>query len=195
VHATGQVATVDAPEKWEPAALRRAMNALLDPAVWIEAAEHAPDNFHPRYDAVERTYVYRVGTVEASRSPFHRRWCWPLARPLDVEAMRAAAAALPGDHSFRACAKAGQEERGDRCTVTEAVWGAWGELGWELRIGANRFLHHMVRYLVGTMVEVGRGRRPVADVAALLAGAPGLETSPPAPPEGLFLQRVRYPEA
>lgn len=68
----------------------------------------------------------------------------------------------------------------------------WDGLGVEFHVTANRFLHHMVRYLVGTMVDVARGRRPVADMARLLSGEPGLETSPPAPPEGLFLTHVAY---
>jgi tRNA pseudouridine38-40 synthase len=104
-----------------------------------------------------------------------------------------ATAAIPGDHSFRAFAKAGQEERGDRCIVHAARWAEWEALGVEFHVTANRFLHHMVRYLVGTLVEIGLGRRPEEDVRRLLEGAPGLETSPPAPPEGLFLCAVRYP--
>jgi tRNA pseudouridine38-40 synthase len=194
VHATGQVATVDAPRRWEPDELRRAMNALLDDDVWIADARDAPPRFHARYDATSRSYIYRIGTVEMADSPFHSRWCWPLGRPLDLPAIRDAAAAIPGDHSFRAFAKAGQEHRGDRCIVREAGWAEWPGLGVEFRVTANRFLHHMVRYLVGTMVEIGVDRRPVGDLARLIAGEPGLETSPPAPPQGLFLTRVEYAE-
>ncbi|NIR60679.1 MAG: tRNA pseudouridine(38-40) synthase TruA, partial [Gammaproteobacteria bacterium] len=105
-----------------------------------------------RFDAVSRSYVYRVGTSERSRSPFRHRWCWPLARELDRGALAGAAARLPGEHSFRAFAKAGQEERGDRCTVYRARWSDWAGVGVTFHVTANRFLHHMVRYLVGTMV-------------------------------------------
>lgn len=192
VHAIGQVATVDAPERWRPEALRRSLNALLDPDVWIEDAREVPPRFHPRYGATSRSYVYRVGTANLASSPFHSRWCWPIGRSVDTLAMREAAAALPGDHSFLAFAKAGQEARGDRCIVSSADWAEWGDLGLEFRVSANRFLHHMVRYLVGTMVEIGMGRRPVDTIARLLAGEPGLETSPPAPPQGLVLTRVEY---
>lgn len=194
VHATGQVAAVDAPARWRAEALRRSLNALLDPDVWVEDAREVAPRFHPRYSATSRSYIYRLGTVELASSPFHSRWCWPLERPVDAVAMREAADALPGDHSFLAFAKAGQEARGDRCIVREAEWAEWSDLGLELRISANRFLHHMVRYLVGTMVEIGLGRRPVDDIARLLAGEPGLETSPPAPPQGLVLTRVEYAE-
>lgn len=191
VHATGQVAVVDVPPKWTPQTLRRAMNSLLPGEVWVADARPVAPTFHPRYDALSRAYVYRVGLAPVARSPFHARWCWPLVRALDVEAMRRATETLPGDHSFRAFAKAGQEERGDRCIVHHARWQEWS-LGVELHISANRFLHHMVRYLVGTLAEVGMGRRPGADVAALLGGGTQLETSPPAPPEGLYLRAVTY---
>ena len=193
VHATGQVAAVDAPPKWTPEALRRSLNALLPRDVWVADAALAPERFHPRYDAVARSYVYRVGLVEETKSPFRAPWCWPLVRPLDRPAVERATAAIVGDHSFKAFAKAGQEERGDRCTVTEARWTGWENVGAEFHVTANRFLHHMVRYLVGTLVEIGTGARPESDMAALLENREGLETSPPAPPEGLFLCRVRYP--
>lgn len=193
VHAIGQVAAVDAPPRWEPEALRRAMNSLLPAGIWVAAATRAVPQFHPRFDALSREYVYRLGIAPQTRSPFHQRWCWPCPHRLDAELLAAAAAALPGEHSFAAFAKAGQEERGDRCTVHEARWLPWGELGLEFHVAANRFLHHMVRYLVGTMAAVGAGSRPVSDIERLLGGEPGLTTSPPAPAQGLFLARVRYP--
>jgi len=194
VHATGQVASVLVPGKWTPDSLRRALNAILPPDIRVSAAEEVTLDFHARFDATARSYVYRVGTTESALSPFRRRWCWPLARELDRPVLDAAAEQIVGDHSFRAFAKAGQEERGDRCTVMRAEWRDWSRFGVELHITANRFLHHMVRYLVGTMVEMALGRRPLADMARLLAGEPGLETSPPAPPEGLFLTHVAYNE-
>ncbi len=199
VHATGQVAAVDLPPSWTPFELRKALNALLPRAIWVARAALAPPGFHPRFDARERAYEYRVGMEAMTRSPFLRPFCWPLAPPLpDPELLRAAAALLPGDRSWKAFARSGQEERGDRCHVMEAGWTPWtgfeGEpLGWRFRIVANRYLHHMVRYLVGTQVAVARGMRPLEELARLLADpACELVTSPPAPPEGLFLARVRY---
>jgi tRNA pseudouridine38-40 synthase len=193
VHASGQVATVDAPTRWSAEALARALNALLPADVWVADARPVPDTFHPRYDAFARSYVYRVGLARPVHSPFHARWCWPLVAALDVERMQWCADALVGEHSFRAFAKAGQEERGERCTVTRARWEEWSGRGIQFEITANRFLHHMVRYLVGTLVDVGLGRRPGSEVQALLRGEPSIGTSPPAPPEGLFLHRVEYP--
>lgn len=193
VHALGQYATLDVPARWSPASLRRALNALLPPDLWIAGAWRVAPEFHPRYDALDRTYHYRLGLTEASASPFYARWCWALARPVELDAMQGACGLIVGDHSFRAFAKSGQEERGDRCTITAARWIPWDEVGLTFEVTANRFLHHMVRYLVGTMVAVGLGARPGADIASLLAGESGVLTSPPAPPQGLYLTGVRYP--
>lgn len=193
VHALGQVASVDMPTQWNAAELHRALNAVLPPDIWVERVRRVRDDFHPRYAALARTYQYRVGTDPASRSPFHARWCWAAGDDVDRKALDEAAALLPGDHSFFAFAKAGQPERGDRCYVARAEWDEW-ELGPRFTIIANRYLHHMVRYLVGTMVEIARHRRPLDDLSALLRSEPGLETSPPAPPGGLFLAHVEYPD-
>ena len=196
VHATGQVAAVSVPAPWQPARLKKALSAILPNDIWIESVQGVPADFHPRFDAVARTYVYRLGLSEAARSPFERPWCWPLMAELDTPLLDNAASLLPGTHAFKAFAKSGQPERGDSCTIAQACWLPWRDLGLEFRITADRFLHHMVRYLVGTMVDVARGRRPLEDLRLLLRGPGGgdLKTSPPAPPEGLFLHHVAYPE-
>lgn len=198
VHATGQVVTVTMPESWTPDSLARSVNALLPPDIRAVSVERVPSSFHARYSARARGYVYRVGTTAAAHSPFRKGWCWPLDDVLDRDTLDAGAGALVGTHSFRGYAKSGQPERGYRCTVRVCRWVEWSA-GLELRIVADRFLHHMVRYVVGTMVDAARGRRPVEDVAGLLDEErldqerdDALETSPPAPPEGLFLARVYY---
>lgn len=198
VHATGQVVSVSMPEKWTAASLERSLNAILPSDILVAEARSAPGDFHARYSATARGYIYRVGTTPAARSPFRRGWCWPLMEPLDRSVLEAGAEAILGEHSFRGYAKSGQPERGYRCTVYVARWTEWS-VGLELRVVANRFLHHMVRYLVGTMVDAARGRRPAADIAGLLDESrldptrpDALETSPPAPAEGLFLARVYY---
>ena len=195
VHATGQVVSFEAPSRWTAPELRRSANALLPDAVHVDAATAVPADFHARYSAVARGYVYRVGTAPPTLSPFLRRYCWPIEADLDRDLLDEAARSLVGERSFGAFAKAGQEQRGDRCTVRTAFWGPWADLGVAFHIVANRFLHHMVRYLVGTMVEVARGRRPASDLAGLLEGDPGLVTSAPAAPGGLFLARVYYDSA
>ncbi len=196
VHASGQIVSTHVPARWEVAELRKSLNALLPEAIRVADVRDAAPDFHARFSAVARGYVYRVGLAERASSPFERRYCWPLAAenrpvPLRREALDDAAKLLLGARSFAAFAKAGQEERGDRCTVQRSAWSEWRS-GLQYVVVADRFLHHMVRYLVGTMVEVARARRPVADIARLLAGEGAVTTSPPAPARGLFLARVYY---
>jgi tRNA pseudouridine38-40 synthase len=200
VHATGQVVGATVPRKWSAAELQRALNAVLPDDLWVAAAVETHDAFHARYDAVARGYTYRLGTAPVSRSPFLGRWCWPLggARagrpvgPLPLDMLNAAAARFVGTHSFRGFAKAGQPQRGERCTVHAADWVVWPAAGVQFRVVANRFLHHMVRYMVGTMVDVARGRRGIDEIDGLLNGTARLVTSRPAPAAGLYLTRVFY---
>lgn len=195
VHARGQAAGVRVPERWSPEALRRALNAVLPDDVWVASAHEMVPEFHARFSATARRYTYRVGLDDTARSPFRRRWSWPVGRPLDVDALHAAAAPLVGPHVFRAFAVKGTapEEDDHACLITIARWHLT-ELDAVFEVEANRFLHHMVRFLVGTMVDVASGRRPVTDIAALLRAGDNLETSPPAPPTGLCLESVRYPQ-
>jgi tRNA pseudouridine38-40 synthase len=194
VHATGQAAAAMVPDRWEPRDLMRAMNALLPSDVWVAEARRMVPGFNPRRDALERTYCYRIGTDAGSRSPFRSRHEWALATALDRARLEAAAAALRGEHSFRALSAKGQEKDHYRCRILEALWLAREDApGWEFWITADRFLHHMVRFLVGTMVDIARGRRPASDLPKLLRGADNRDASPPAPPHGLFLVGVRYP--
>ncbi len=195
VHALGQVAAVSLPTRWSPATFRKSMNAVLPSDIWIAEAVEAPWSFHPRRDAVARTYEYRLGVEENAWSPFHRPYCWPLKHPVAFQTLQEAAEHLPGNHSLEAFAKSGQPERGTVCRVYEAQWSRWGKLGFTFRIRANRFLHHTVRYLVGTMVDMAWGRRPLEHMERMIhSEEPVPETSRPAPPQGLFLMDVEYPE-
>ena len=194
VHATGQVAVASLPSTWQPEKLEKALSAVLPNDIWIKSVEPASADFHPRYDAVNRTYLYHLGLSAEARSPFHRHWCWPFGKPLDAGLLECAAGTIVGEHSFKAFRKSGQPERGDRCTVHESCWEPWRDLGLTLRITADRFLHHMVRYLVGTMVDIAGDKRPLEDLRRLLEEPESeLRTSPPAPPTGLFLHHVAYP--
>jgi tRNA pseudouridine38-40 synthase len=193
VHATGQVVSLTVPPRWDVTELARALNATLPVDLHVANAAPAPPDFHARFSACARGYVYRVGTAPHAGSPFLRRWCWPVERPLDRRALDTAAGAFRGAHDFRAFAKSGQPQRGYACTVHRAEWRDWSRHGLAFHVVADRFLHHMVRYMVGTMVDAARGARPAGDIARLLGDRPaGLDTSPPAPPEGLFLSRVYY---
>ncbi|HJU88229.1 MAG TPA: tRNA pseudouridine(38-40) synthase TruA [Gemmatimonadaceae bacterium] len=199
VHARGQAVGVRVADKWEAGTLRRALNAVLPSDVWVSAAHEMHPAFHARYSATARRYSYHIGTDACAASPFRRRWEWVLShgRSLDRAALDDAAAALEGEHVFRAFAVQGTAPPGDdhRCNVMRAAWRdrRHGQGGVVFEIEANRFLHHMVRFLVGTMVDIASGRRHASDLVALLAADDNRETSPPAPAHALFLDAVIYP--
>lgn len=194
VHARGQAVGVKVPLKWTAPALRRALNATLPGDVWVAAVHEMQPGFHARFGAVARRYAYHVGLDDEAFSPFRRRWEWAPGRALDHAVLEAEAAALVGEHGFRAFAVSGTAPPEDqhRCTVTHAAWSDRPG-GLRFEVEANRFLHHMVRFLVGTMIDAASGRRPAGSIAALLNASDNQETSPPAPPHGLFLDAVRYP--
>ena len=193
VHAVGQAAAAAVPEKWLPAELVRALNALLPSDVWVASACRMRPGFNPRRDATERTYCYRLGIDAGAASPFRRRWEWAVP-VLDATLLQRAACLLAGEHGFRALSAAGQEKPHYRCRVAEALWQQREEgAGFEFWITADRFLHHMVRFLVGTMVDIARKRRPLGDLEMLLKTEDNQEASPPAPAHGLFLVNVTYP--
>ena len=194
VHAVGLAVSFSLPRRWEPAALRRALNALLPFDCWIESVAPMRPGFHARKSAVSRRYRYDIGTDDASRSPFRSPYEWALGRPLDLAALQAAAAVVQGEHDFQPFSVRGQEKPHWRCRVGMSQWRERpGGCGVSYQVEADRFLHHMVRMLVGTMVDIGLGRRPVADMAALLLRGDNLETSPPAPAEGLYFVAAAYP--
>lgn len=195
VHARGQAAGVRVPEKWTSSTLRRAMNAILPDDVWIAAAYEMHEEFHPRYSAVSRSYSYFVGTDDLASSPFRRRHELVWGRDADLGRMIAASRAIIGNHSFRAFAVKGTApERDDhRCTVTRAAWRE-RDGGLVFEIQADRFLHHMVRFLVGTMLDVGSGKRAPEIIGELLTQEDNSQVSPPAPPHALFLEGVEYPK-
>lgn len=171
------------------------MNAILPDDVWIAAAYEMTEEFHPRYSAVSRSYSYFVGTDDLASSPFRRTTELVRTRPLDLDRMSEAARAIEGEHCFRAFAVKGTAPERDehRCTVSRAAWRR-REGGLVFDIQADRFLHHMVRFLVGTMLDIGEGRRAASVMADLLTQEDNSEVSPPAPAHALFLERVEYPK-
>ena len=194
VHARGQAAGLRVPEKWSALALRRSMNAILPDDIWIAAAFEMRDEFHPRYSAVSRSYSYYVGTDDLASSPFRRKRELVWKKPLDFGRLVQSAEAVEGDHCFRAFAVKGTAPENDdhRCAVSHAAWRE-REGGVVFEIQANRFLHHMVRFLVGTMLDIASGRRPLDDMRVLLESTKNDDVSAPAPAHALYLERVMYP--
>jgi tRNA pseudouridine38-40 synthase len=192
VHASGQVAAVRvsrAPEDLER--LRRSLNALTPDDVAVRAVALVADAFDPRRDARSRVYEYRILAAPAP-SPFWRRWAWHVPQALDAAAMAEAATLLAGEHDFAAFRGADAEPvRSTVRRVLESRLAADGPL-LVYRIEATAFLKHMVRNIVGTLVEVGRGERSPGDMQALIAGRDRTHAGATAPAHGLVLVAVRY---
>lgn len=189
VHAQGQVASARAAVRLDAAALGRALNALLPADVAVRAVAPAPDDYHARRAALSKLYAYRLWTG-AVRSPLRARWTLWRRPPLALEAMREAAAHVVGTHDFAAFCAAGGSARTTVRTVHRAEWA--GAVGGELRfeVEGPGFLRHMVRNLVGSLLEVGRGRRPPGWIGDLLAARDRTLAGPTAPARGLVLVSV-----
>lgn len=193
VHALGQVIAADVAWRHSLADLERALNALLPEDIAVRQVEPVSEpRFHPRYSARSRVYRYTVWTAPW-RSPLHQRFTHHEVRPLNVSTMNEAASVLLGQHDF---ASFGQPTQGES-TIREVMSAAWraeaqGACLLEFEIEANAFLRRMVRTVVGTLLEVGKGFRTVHDVADLLAARNRAAAAQPAPACGLCLVEVKY---
>jgi tRNA pseudouridine38-40 synthase len=200
VHALGQVASVMVPSASSSIACDayvRALNASLPEDVRVKAVEEAGEDFHARFSARAKTYRYRL-TRGGVASPFESRYAWHVTHPLDAASMRAALEACRGEHDFAAFQSTGTPVRD---TVRTMLAVGVSEAPEPLESGApllvieltgTGFLRHMVRAIAGTLVEIGRGRWPSAEMAAILASRDRSRAGPTAPPQGLFLIRVDY---
>ena len=195
VHALAQVASLRAKIKHPPgpAELIRGLNDELPADIVVLEAENAPPRFHPRHDAVARTYVYQIST---RKSAFSKRYVWWVKEELDTAAMQRAAAMLVGRHDFN-CFRAPDPAKQDQSTIV-VVESAGIEVEDEMivfRIEASHFLWRMVRRIVGVLVKLGTGQITEADFAQLLAAKCDRRLDVAAwtaPSSGLFLEKVRY---
>lgn len=192
VHANGQVFHFDAAWRHDAAKLLAALRTGggLPPTIQIKSVRRAVADFHSRFQATGKRYIYHLHLGDAD--PFTRPWCWAVFRPLDFNAMEAVAAELRGRHDFRAFTAINGPERED--TVRDLRRLDIVRHGKRVRITAESagFLYKMVRSLVGTLVAAGEGRITALEVRAILASGkrpPRVET---APPQGLFLDKVFY---
>jgi tRNA pseudouridine38-40 synthase len=189
VHAAGQVVCFHSQRELAPSMLRRALNALTPDDLVVLAAEQVPDNFDPRRAARSRRYEYRIWN-RPEPSPFWRRYAWHIPWALDLDPMRAAAHALLGERDFSSFRAAGCDAAHAVRRVLLSEIERRGDLV-VYSIEATAFLRHMVRNIVGSLVEVGQRRRS-ADFAALLAARDRTLAAETAPPQGLCLVEIRY---
>ena len=200
VHALGQVASVEVTFSHDVSTLARALNAHLPEDIRVLAVDEAEAGFHARFRARSKTYRYCIRNA-AVASPFERAFVWHVPQPLDVDAMRAAASRLVGRHDFSTFRSIGTDvPDAVRTLRVSAVMETPAAVPWlgdaapllTYEVTGDGFLRHMVRAIVGTLVEVGRGWRDAAQMDVLLRARDRARAGATAPPQGLVLVRVDY---
>ncbi|GAB1364483.1 tRNA pseudouridine(38-40) synthase TruA [Rhodobacter sp.] len=197
VHATGQVAHADLARDWDPFRLSEALNWHLKPApVAVTACARVADDFHARFSATERRYLFRLVSRRAPVT-HDKGLVWQVSASLDADAMREGAAHLVGRHDFTTfrsvmCQADSPVKTLDEISIAEAPYPGGREFRFTLR--ARSFLHNQVRSIVGTLERVGAGSWSATDVAAALNARSRAACGPVSPPDGLYLTGVGYPQ-
>jgi tRNA pseudouridine38-40 synthase len=188
VHARGQVASCEIKTDFDERSLLKSLNAVLPEDVVVKNIRKAPDDFNARYSAKSRRYRYFIKRVPAAVG---RNYCWQLFHDLDIRPMKQCAEKIMGEHDFTSFCKNGSETEHNRCIINSASWEEdRNDLVFE--ISANRFLYGMVRTLVGTMVEVGKGKISVGEFVGIMDKKDRSAAGKAAPAKGLFLEEICY---
>ncbi len=196
VHARAQVVTFDADgDRFDLEGLVRSINKLCGPDVAVTDAAVVDPSFDARFSAVARRYRYRI-LNRAAPDPFQARYAWHVEEPLSLPAMVLACDPLIGEHDFAAFCRRPKRRDGEQASlvrrVSEAVWHDDGDGDLRFEIEAGSFCHQMVRSVVGTLVDVGRGKKHAGDVRAIMRSGDRNRAGDLAPPNGLTLWAVRY---
>jgi len=192
VHAWGQVVSFDAEEfGLDLESLQRSLNRMLGPAIVVRAAEKAHTTFDARRSALARRYRYTVLNRPVP-DPFLARTAWHVAAPLDCRALALSCDPLIGEHDFSSFCRLPEPDASLVRRVHDARWLDLGDGALRFDIEASAFCHQMVRSLVGTMVDIGRGRKKAGDMATILRSQDRSAAGQPAPPHGLCLWEVLY---
>jgi tRNA pseudouridine38-40 synthase len=201
VHALSQVAVFGTQSRLSTEVIARALNAKLPGDIRILTAEEKDERFHPRYDADRKSYFY-IASRSKNPSAFLNKYVWYLKSPMDTEAMTLASRALIGRHDFSSFRGAGCGAKHPVRTVHDCEISQLDQMSFmtaplkgefiRFRIEANAFLRHMVRNIVGSLVEVGRGRMSPEDFSRVLASRDRTKAGPTAPARGLFLEKIIY---
>ncbi len=189
VHARRMAAHFDFPEIPDTKLLTKKLNGLLPNDIAVYAVEQVADDLHARFSATSRTYHYYVHT---QKSPFLRSYSLLIHYQLDYELMNEAGRILMEYEDFGAFCKAGSDVKTTICLVTHAQWHQTSPTEWYFEITANRFLRNMVRAVVGTLVEVGRGRMSLDDFRHVIEGKKRTQAGESMPAQALFLENVTY---
>jgi len=188
VHALGQVANFKTDNPLETESILEGLNGLLHHDVVIKKIQEADPDFHSRYGAASRLYQYRICR---RRTALLRRYAWEVLYSLITDEMVKATENIEGEHDFSSFCVADSSKENNLCNVIRAAW-QWDGDRLTFEIEANRFLHTMVRSLVGTLVEVARGYFSVADFVNIIKAKDRRKAGPTAPARGLYLVEVKY---
>ncbi len=190
VHAWGQAANFSTRRQMTPSDWQRNLNSLLPADIVIRGVEEVGPDFHARYAARQKHYQYRL-LLTPCRWPFERNYAWHIFYSLNIEAMQEAAKCLLGQHDFSSFQAAGSRVKSSVRHLKELIFKPSGDI-LQIDFIGNSFLRHMVRNMVGTLVDVGRGKLAPSDLAGILAARDRSEAGPNAPPQGLYLMAVEY---
>lgn len=189
VHAYAQVANFKLNSAHKASDIKNYLNRYLPRDISVLELEDAEERFHAQLNAKSRTYVYRIDTKDVA-NVFERKYMYHVFKKLDVEAMQQAAKVLVGEHDFKNFTTARKSKSTIKVINKIDIYDDGSEA--EIRINGNDFLHNMVRFIIGMLIDIGTGKRPVTDMEAVLNGKDGVEISAPADVCGLFLESVRY---